>query len=42
MDTYSDKIAEIESKFLSNSNVMRDIIKKLIYTIETSFISGKH
>jgi len=39
---HNDKIAEIENNAIRNGVVLRDIIKKLIYTIETSFIAGKN
>eukprot|EP00801_Mesodinium_rubrum_P005369 Mrub_05372.p1 GENE.Mrub_05372~~Mrub_05372.p1 ORF type:complete len:372 (-),score=59.45 Mrub_05372:24-1094(-) len=42
LENHSDKLTEIESRIYSNGNIIRDIIKKLIYTIETSFISGKN
>mmetsp|Transcript_7632 Transcript_7632/g.6682 ORF Transcript_7632/g.6682 Transcript_7632/m.6682 type:complete len:216 (+) Transcript_7632:1149-1796(+) len=42
IDNTSEKMNDIENKMKVNGNVLRDIIRKLIYSIETSFISGKH
>lgn len=42
LHNHDDKISDIENNAIRNGVVLRDIIKKLIYTIETSFIAGKN